>query len=81
MRTTLTLDEDVARIVQDEMVRSGDSYKGTVNRLLRCGAEASRAPRNGEPFVVTPIAMNLGLGTRYAKVADLIEAMEGPEYR
>jgi hypothetical protein len=81
VRTTLTLDDDVTRLVQEEVRRSGDSFKGTVNNLLRRGLTAGRNPQPGKRFVVTPIAMNLGLGTRYEKVEDLIEAVEGPMHR
>lgn len=81
MRTTLTLDDDVACLVQEEVRRSGGSFKGTVNDLLRRGLTASRDPQPRKRFVVTPIAMNLGLGTRYQKVEDLIEAVEGPMHR
>lgn len=81
MRTTLTLDDDVAALVQEEVRRSGDSLKGTVNNLLRKGLTASRDPQPRRPFVITPIAMNTGLGSRYQKVEDLIEALEGPMHR
>jgi hypothetical protein len=81
VRTTLTIDDDVARLVQEEVKRSGDSFKGTVNNLLRKGLTANRDPEPRKPFVVTPIAMNTGLGTRYPKVEDLIEALEGPMHR
>lgn len=81
MRTTLTIDDDVARLVQEEVRRSGDSFKGTVNDLLRQGLIARRNPKPRKRFVVTPIAMNTGLGTRYEKVEDLIEALEGPMHR
>ena len=81
MRTTLTLDDDVARLIEEEVRRSGDSFKGTVNSLLRRGLTARRYPQPRKRFVVTPISMNTGLGTRYEKVEDLIEAMEGPTHR
>jgi hypothetical protein len=81
VRTTLTLDDDVARLVQEEVQRSGDSFKGTVNNLLRRGLTASRNPEPRKRFVVTPIALNTGLGTRYEKVEDLIEALDGPLHR
>lgn len=81
MRTTLTIDDDIAVLVEQEQRRTGDSLKGTVNRLLRRGlnTRGSLAPKR--PFVITPIAMNTGLGTRYPKVEDLIEAQEGPLHR
>lgn len=40
MRTTITLDEDVAAIVDVERARSGESFKEAVNRLIRRGARA-----------------------------------------
>jgi hypothetical protein len=81
VRTTLTIDDDVARLVQEEVKRSGSSFKSTVNRLLRHGLHASRHPQPKKRFVVTPKALNTGLGTRYQKVEDLIEALEGPMHR
>ncbi|HUA99893.1 MAG TPA: hypothetical protein VMA34_16285 [Terracidiphilus sp.] len=81
MRTTLTLDDDVAVLVKQEVRRSGDSFKATVNRLLRMSLNAPRNRRPRRRFVVTPIALNTGLGTRYQKVEDLIEALEGPLHR
>lgn len=81
MRTTLTIDDDLAKLMEAEVRRSGDSFKGTVNRLLRQGLTASRKPQPRKRFVVTPKAVNTGLGTRYQKVQDLLEALDGPTYR
>ena len=81
MRTTLTIDDDVARLVQQEVRRSGGSFKGTVNDLLRQGLVARRKPQRKKRFVVTPKAVNTGLGTRYRKVSELLEALDGPMYR
>ncbi len=68
-------------LIEQEVRRSGGSFKATVNSLLRQGLDASRNPQPRERFVVTPIAMNTGLGTGYQKVEDLIEALEGPMHR
>lgn len=38
MRTTRTLDEDVTAIIGSERRRTGESFRTTVNRLIRCGA-------------------------------------------
>ncbi len=35
MRTTLTLDDDVAALIESERARTGESLRSTVNRLLR----------------------------------------------
>ncbi len=81
MRTTLTIDDDIAVLVEQERRRSGDSLKRTVNTLLRRGLNSHGNAGPKKTFVVTPIAMNTGLGTRYQKVEDLIEALEGPMHR
>ncbi len=76
MRTTLTLEDDVARLLDKEIRRSGTSFKQVVNHFLRLGLTVKPAPR--KPFKVTPI--NLGLPD-YDKVEDLLEYLEGPDHR
>jgi hypothetical protein len=78
VRTTLTLDEDVAALLNKEVRKSGEPFKQTVNRFLRLGLVASKQPAP-KPFQVTPI--NLGLPRDFDKVEDLIEYLEGPEHR
>lgn len=78
VRTTLTLDDDVAALLKRERRKSGEPFKQVVNRFLRAGLAAqSRPPR--KPFVVTPT--NLGLRKDYVKVEELLEELEGPDYR
>lgn len=45
MRTTITLDDDVAAFVQSERERTGESFKTAVNRLIRRGAGRPTGPR------------------------------------
>ena len=40
MRKTVTLDDDVAALIETERARTGDSFRDTVNRLLRYGTRA-----------------------------------------
>jgi hypothetical protein len=42
MRTTITLDDDVAALIESERARTGDSFRTVVNRLLRRGAYVER---------------------------------------
>jgi hypothetical protein len=44
MRTTITLDDDVAALIESERARTGESFRAAVNRLLRRGAGGGRAP-------------------------------------
>lgn len=38
MRTTVTLDDDVAALIESERAQTGESFRAVVNRLLRRGA-------------------------------------------
>lgn len=40
MRTTITLDDDVAAQIETERARTGESFRVTVNRLVRRSARA-----------------------------------------
>ena len=44
MRTTLTLDDDVATLIESERARTGESFRAAVNRLLRRGARVAPPP-------------------------------------
>ena len=57
-RTTLTLEDDVAARLRAEVWRTGKSFKGVVNDVLRAGLERG-GPRRPERFKVA--ARNLGL--------------------
>ena len=78
MRTTLTLDDDVATLLSKEVRKTGEPFKQVVNRYLRLGLTASKQPAR-KPFKVTPI--NLGLPRDFDKVEELLEYLEGPGHR
>jgi len=77
VRTTLTLDDDVASLLNREVRRSGESFKQVVNRFLRLGLNAAKQPTR-KPFRVKPL--NLGLPP-FEKVEELLEYLEGPDHR
>lgn len=81
MRTTLTLDEDVARKLQAEMRRCGRSFKDTVNGCLRRGLNARRELKPGAPFEVRARPMGLRPGLNLDNIGDLLEQLEGPAHR
>ncbi|HET7441123.1 MAG TPA: hypothetical protein VFJ47_07475 [Terriglobales bacterium] len=80
MRTTLTIDDDIARLLRQEIRRSGDSLKKVVNHFLRLGLTNSSRPSRHR-FVVTPHKLGLPPGLTYDNVAELLEALEGPTQR
>jgi hypothetical protein len=78
VRTTLTLDDDVAALLKKEVRKSGEPFKQVVNRSLRSGLTAAKQPAR-RPFKVKPI--NLGLPREFDKIEELLEYLEGPEHR
>jgi hypothetical protein len=81
MRTTITLDRDVADKLRSEMRRTGASFKETLNAVLRRGLLPPKQKPSQEPFKVKSRDMGLRPGLSYDKVWDLIEFSEGPFHR
>lgn len=80
MRTTLTLDDDVAALLKRESRKSGEPFKHVVNRYLRLGFIASKQPPR-KPFKVKPWNLQPPPGLSFDKVEELIEFLEGPYHR
>ena len=77
MRTTLTLDDDVAALLKKEARKSGEPFKQVVNDTLRRGLTAAKKPAR-KPFKVKPWNLQL---PPFEKVEELLEHLEGPDYR
>ncbi len=82
MRTTLTLDDDLAARLKAESRRAGRSFRDVVNETLRRGLMSRRIPPQREPFRVTPHDFGeLRPGLSLDNIAELIEQVEGPLHR
>jgi len=82
MRTTLTLDDDVAAKLKAESRRAGRTFREVVNEVLRQGLASQRVTAKRRSFKI--IARDLGdlkPGLSLDNVAELIERVEGPLYR
>lgn len=82
MRTTLTLDEDVAAKLKAESRRAGRAFRDIVNETLRRGLAHRPVPASRRTFTVT--ARDLGdlrPGLSLDNVADVIEQLEGALHR
>jgi hypothetical protein len=80
MRTTLTLDDDVARRVESEMKRTGNGLKAVVNRALRLGLGMSDKPVEPAPFRVEPHAFGFRPGTDLDRLNQLADELEAEEH-
>ncbi len=81
MRTTLTLDEDVARKLKQESRQEGKPFKQIVNDVLRRGLALRARMRSTKPFKVRARDMGVYPGLNYDKVGELLERAEGPMHR
>lgn len=62
MRTTLTVEPDVERLLQAAMAASGQSFKETVNQALRRGLAGVAVGNEEPPFKVLAAPMKLCAG-------------------
>ena len=82
MRTTLTLDGDVADKLKSRARRTGRPFKDVVNEALRLGLAATSSRPVRTPFVAK--VRDLGRvspGLDLDNVADVLERVEGSGHR
>jgi len=82
VRTTLTLDDDVAAKLKSQARRSGRPFRAVVNETLRRGLVTPSRGKGRTPFKVQ--ARDLGRlrpGLNLDNIADLLEQTEGPLHR
>lgn len=78
MRTTVTLDPDVERLLRDAMKRHGLSFKEALNEAARVGL-SGKQPKRGKPFVQKSFRMGAPQDFRWDKVLAIAAALEDEE--
>ena len=82
MRTTITLDDDVAEKLNAEMRRRrSTNFKETLNDVLRRGLLARRELGSTKPFKVRARRLGNKPGLNYDNVGELLEQLEGSGHR
>lgn len=82
MRTTLTLDPDVATRAKAEAADHQIAFKTLVNEALRLGLEAyAQQAKAAKPYRTRPVAMGLKAGFSYDNIGELLAQCEGEDYR
>jgi hypothetical protein len=82
MRTTVTLDEDVAVKLKAEARRTGKPFKTVLNECLRVALSAARGRARPASFRIEPRDLGaLRPGLCLDNVAELLDLVEGPESR
>ena len=78
MRTTVTLDPDVERLIRNSMKERGISFKEALNQAARAGLLIKREAR-GRKFVQKTFRMGETQNFRWDKALATAEAMEDEE--
>lgn len=82
MRTTLTLDADVASRLVEEQQRRGASFRHTVNAVLRAGLDGQgRARRPRARFRTTGFDLGPSLVGSLDNVEEVLSRIEGERHR
>jgi len=78
MRTTVTLDPDVERLIKDAMRERGISFKEALNEAARIGLRG-KEPRRTQKFTQKTFRMGAGQEFRWDKALAVADAIEDEE--
>lgn len=80
MRTTLTIDDDLAGLLKQRAREQGIPFKEAVNRTIRAGlGEARKARRGGAPKTV-PHSFGFRPGVDLDKLGQLADELEAESF-
>lgn len=80
MRTTLTLDDDVADYLKEQSGIRGVSFKQVVNQVIRQGMTESGVPRKTEEFQVVPHDSEFLPGIDYMRLNQISDELEADDF-
>ena len=81
MRTTLTIDDDVATALKALARNSGKTFKAVVNEVMRRGLMTGEKPATGrEPFRVESVQCGFLPGIDPLKLNQLVDELEVDEF-
>lgn len=82
MRTTLTLDDDVASVLEQIRKTRKLSYKALVNEALRQGLkEMTRPPRSIKPHKTKSVSLGRCLTGSLDDISETLAIAEGEDFR
>ena len=81
MRTTLTLDPDVAAKAKIGAAKLGKPFKEVVNAALRIGLEQVLNPPSAKRYRTKARPLGLRRGLSYDNIGELLARVEGEDYQ
>ncbi len=80
MRTTLTLDPDIAAKAKQGATRLGRPFKEVINAALRVGLDEILTPPAAQPYETKPRRLGLRHGFSYDNISELVAGAEGEDH-
>ena len=81
MRTTLTLNPDVAAKAKRGAAKLRKPFKDVINAALRAGLDQVLAPPAAKPYRTQPRPLGLREGFSYDDIGELLARAEGEDRR
>jgi hypothetical protein len=81
MRTTLTIDPDIAVKAKKAVQLTGMPFKSLINQALRIGIDAVLSPKKSRPYRTEGRPMRLRKGLSYDNIQELLSVAEGEDFR
>ena len=81
MRTTLTLDPDVAAKAKKSAAKLGKPFKEVINSALRLGLDQVLNPPPAKPYRTKPRPLGLRPGLSYDNISELLARAEGEDHK
>ncbi len=80
MRTTLTLDPDVAERAKQISATLRKPFKEVINAALRVGFDQLLSPPAAKPYQTIPRPLGLRQGFSYDNISELLARAEGEDH-
>lgn len=81
MRTTLTLEEDLAQKLKDLSQKMGVSFKSVLNEALRQGLKNLKTSQSQKPYKTDAHPMKLRENISIDNIQEMLADLEGEEQR
>jgi hypothetical protein len=79
MRTTLTLDDDLAKALREKAHRTGAPFKEVVNKAIRAGLEQVDKPRQTRPYKCKSYSLGYPPRADLDRALNLADRLESEE--
>ena len=76
MRITVTIDDDVAAVIEERQSREGLSLEQVVNALLRDGLRSCRQASRAKKYRTKPHKLGMRTGFDPARLNQLVDELE-----